>query len=335
MTDQGRPPHHTVNGAFRNPWPGEQLRGFGGAFRWMFSRAIRGQVGFRMKGEPPRRATPHAADPRAPLGELRVTWIGHSTFLVQIGGLNVLTDPMFGDRASPVRWAGPRRIVPPGLTIDQLPPIDLILQSHDHYDHFDDGSIRALTRRAHDAVWCAPLGVGRRLHARGVRSIVERDWYENAEPIPGVRVSCAPARHFSGRGVRDRNRSLWCGWTVETAGRRIYFAGDSALHPDFGEVSRWAGPFDVVLMPIGAYDPRWFMRAVHADPEEAVEAYDAMARAHPAAMPPVMIGMHWGTFLLTDEPVDEPPRRARAAWMTRGLDPGRLWILAPGETRSL
>ncbi len=334
MTDAALPAHHSASGVFRNPWPSEQLRGFGAALRWMFARALRGQLGFRLKGEPPSPAAPQPAMPRASLGDLRVTWVGHSTFLLQLGGLNVLTDPMFGERASPVSWAGPRRLAPPGLRIDELPPIDLVLQSHDHYDHFDDASVRALAERAPNAVWCAPLGVGRLLLDRGVRSVIERDWYEGADPITDVHVCCTPARHFSGRGLTNRNRTLWSGWTIESAGRRIYFAGDSASHPDFGEIGRRCGPFDVALLPIGAYDPRWFMRAVHADPEEAVDAYEALARAHPTAPPPIMVGMHWGTFVLTDEPVDEPPRRARAAWNARGFDPDRLWILSPGETRA-
>jgi N-acyl-phosphatidylethanolamine-hydrolysing phospholipase D len=334
------PSHHAPNGRFRNPWAGSVEHGFGSALQWTVDRARKGRLGFRARGEPPRNVEPSAIPSRAPVSECRVTWIGHSTFLLQIGGINVLTDPMFSERASPVQFAGPRRLVPPGLTLDALPALDLVLQSHNHYDHFDDASIRALARHSPAAMWCAPLGVGARLRERGVTTVTECDWHDDAR-CPGAEgavaranVTCVPARHFSGRSLMDRNSTLWCGWTLAAGSHRIYFAGDSAYHPDFAAIGERSGPFDAVLMPIGAYDPRWFMSSVHMNPEEAVQAFAEVRSAHPLH-PSVMAAMHWGTFVLTDEPVDEPPSRTRTAWSDHGLPADALWILAPGETRVL
>ena len=328
------PTHRGPDGRFRNPWPGSVEHGLGSMLRWTIDRARNGTLGFRPRGTPPVAVPALPVVARVASGACRLTWIGHSTFLVQIGGLNVLTDPVFAERASPVRFAGPRRLAPPGLAIDALPPIDLVLQSHDHYDHLDTETVRILARRSASTVWCAPLGVAARLRALGVRHVTECDWLATAEPVPGARVACIPARHFSGRSLRERNTTLWCGWTLHVGARRLYFVGDSAFHPDFASIGEREGPFDAVLMPIGAYEPRWFMSAVHMDPEEAVAAYVALRSAHPAH-PCVMAAMHWGTFVLTDEPVDEPPRRARAAWKSHGLDDASLWVFAPGETKAI
>jgi len=296
----------------------------------MLERAARGRVGFATRGTPPERVTATLPADRVQGGECRVTWIGHSTFLLQVGGLNILTDPVWGERASPVSWAGPKRLVPPGLALGALPPIDVVLQSHDHYDHFCDPTVRALARRHPEAHWLAPVGVGAQLRARGVARITECDWHDTVD-LGGATATCVPARHFSGRSVTNRDHSLWCGWTLATPEVRVFFVGDTGRHPEFNDIGRRYGPFDVVLMPIGAYDPRWFMRPVHLDPEEAVEVF--AESADPARA--VMVAMHWGTFVLTDEPVDEPPARARAAWRARGFADERLWIMAPGESRLL
>ncbi len=325
-------PHRRPNGRFFNPWPGSVEHGFGDALKWMLARARTGKLGFNGRGTPPSAVPAEPVAAYANPNECRITWIGHSSFLIQIGGFNVLTDPVFAERASPVTFAGPRRISPPGLALESLPRIDLVLQSHNHYDHFDVVAIRALARRAPTTVWCAPIGLAAPLRKLGVKHVSECDWFDSAEPIPGTRVECIPARHFSGRSLTDRNSTLWCGWTLRAGTKRIYFAGDSAFHPDFAEIARRSGPFDAVLMPIGAYDPRWFMSAVHMDPEEAIAAFVALRSAHPSH-PCVMAAMHWGTFVLTDEPVDEPPRRARAAWEQHQLDANALWIFAPGETK--
>ena len=268
--------------------------------------------------------------------ELRLTAVGHSTFLIQFGALNILTDPVWSERASPLAFAGPKRRHAPGLALDALPPIDLVLLSHDHYDHFDDTTVRALAQRFPDATWCAPLGVGARLRARGVRRVVESDWWEvtalGAE-LRDARVTCLPAAHFSGRTPFDRDRTLWCGWAIEVGERRIYFAGDTGSHPEFDLIGRRLGLVDAVFMPIGAYEPRWFMRPVHLDPDEALAAFGALTAPHPAH-PTVMVAMHWGTFILTDEPPDEPPRRIVNAWKQEQRPDERLWLLAPGETRA-
>ena len=277
-------------------------------------------------------ATAAIVSPRSAPDSCRITWIGHSSFLLQIDGLNVLTDPVFGDRASPLSFVGPKRLVPPGIALDALPPIDVVLQSHDHYDHLCDATVRAIAIHSPTATWCCPLGVGPQLRARGVQQVVELDWHQSAA-ASDAQVHCIPARHFAGRTITGRNATLWCGWVLATAHHRIYFVGDTGDHPDFGNIAHDHGPFDAVLMPIGAYDPRWFMAPVHVNPEEAVAAHAAIA-AHQSVVP-VMVGMHWGTFVLTDEPVDEPPTRTRAAWNGTGFPEQNLWIMQPGETRTL
>jgi N-acyl-phosphatidylethanolamine-hydrolysing phospholipase D len=279
-------------------------------------------------------ATPDVASPRLACNAATATWIGHSTVLLQAGGLNILTDPMFSERASPVQWIGPRRIMPPALALESLPPLDVVLLSHSHYDHLDKSSVKRLARLHPDATWVAPLALGAYLRGFGVRNIVELDWWQRAE-VRGVSVTATPARHFSARRLGDRNKTLWCGYAVEVAGRRIYFAGDTAYHPEFGTIAERCGPFEFVMMPIGAYDPRWFMHVMHVNPDEAIQACVDMRASHPGQPMPLVLGIHWGTFRLTDEPMDEPPRRAMELWRERGLDPGRLWIARFGETREL
>ena len=329
-------PHHAPGGGFRNPWPGGALSRPAGLLKWLVVDRL-------TKRRPPDpdasvfpRATPAFATPRAARDELTITWVGHASFLLQIGGLNILTDPMWSARASPVQWAGPRRWVPPGIPFAALPPIDAILLSHNHYDHLDVGTVRALAARYPDARWLAPLGLQAVLERWDARRVLELDWWEETR-LGDVAVGCTPAQHFSSRGFGDRNRTLWCGWSLAAPARRVFFAGDSGYHPAFGAIGDRFGPFHAVLVPIGAYEPRWFMRPVHMNPEEAVLAF----RDTHASRPPlpgkraVLVGMHWGTFKLTDEAMDEPPRRVATAWRAAGLDPADLWILAHGETRRL
>jgi N-acyl-phosphatidylethanolamine-hydrolysing phospholipase D len=269
------------------------------------------------------------AAPRAARDYRSVTWVGHSTVLLQVGPFNVLTDPVWSDRASPIRWIGPRRLMPPGVRFEQLPEIDLVLLSHNHYDHLDAPTVRRLAQRFPAAAWLCPLRLGRLLRSFGVRHIVERDWWESVETL-SYTATCVPAQHFSARSIGDRGNTLWCGWTLETNGVRVCFAGDTALHPEFEEIGRRCGPFDLVMLPIGAYEPRWFMRSVHMNPEDAVQAYQAL-RA-PGVQPPCL-ALHWGTFRLTDEAVEEPPRRFAQLWQHAELQPDRNWTFAHGETR--
>ena len=278
-------------------------------------------------------ATPAFEHPRAALDQCTLTWVGHSTWLVQLAGLNILTDPMWSERAGFVRFLGPRRVVPPAIALNALPPIDVVVQSHSHYDHLDEPTVQALAAAHPDASWLAPLGLATWLRDRGVQHVQQLDWYDRARVGP-LELLCTPAQHGSARSAFDRDRTLWCGWSLAAAGRRIFFCGDSGYHPDFARIGERGGPFDVALMPIGAYEPRWFMRPVHMNPEEAVRATRELAGGAGQDVP-ALVGMHWGTFRLTTEPMHEPPERARRAWKDAALPADRLWIFQHGETRTL
>ena len=324
------PAHYAPGGGFSNPWPDSEPRGWGDVLRWARERRKLVRV------STPRRNSFSTAEsqvvyPRAGADEFMATWIGHSTILLQMGGLNVLTDPVFSQRAFPVQWMGPRRVMDPALPLEAVPPLDVVLLSHSHYDHLDKPAVKRLARDHANAVWVVPLQLGAYVRRWGVKDLVELDWWQQAD-VRGMRVTGTPARHFSARRAGDRNQTLWCGYALEMAGVRAYFAGDTAYHPEFAEIAVRCGPFDLVMMPIGAYDPRWFMHVMHMDPEEAVQAYSDLTSSVEPPLP-VMLAIHWGTFRLTDEPMDEPPRRAAAAWRERSLDESRLWIAAFGETR--
>jgi L-ascorbate metabolism protein UlaG (beta-lactamase superfamily) len=237
-----------------------------------------------------------------------VTFIGHSTFLIQTARGNVLTDPVYAQHAGPFGLLGPRRVRRPAIAFEDLPPIAVVLLSHNHYDHCDLKTLRALARRSGTAV-ITPLGNARLLRSAGVEQIEELDWWENAATSP-LDVTVTPAHHFSARSPFDRNRALWGGFMMTVAGQRIYFAGDTAYAPIFHEIRHRLGPPDLSLLPIGAYEPRWFMRSVHMNPAEAVQAHVELESRE-------SIGMHFGTFQLTNEGIDEPVRALEEARVAR------------------
>lgn len=326
------PPHHAPGGGFLNPWEEAPDRSFGKVWRWMRER--------KRNGVPPTpgpEAFPvvenRIAVPAAPAGETRITWVGHATVLVQHGGVNVLTDPHWSRRAAPVQWLGPARLGEVGVPFESLPPIDAVLLSHDHYDHLDEGSVRRMAALPGGGPrWYTPLGYAEWLAKRGVSDVVELDWWKEAE-LEGqngrVRVTALPAQHWTNRGM-GRQRRLWASWSLRAPGKRgVYFGGDSGYFAGYREIGERLGPFDACLLPIGAYDPRWMMSADHMNPEEAVRAYGDLGGEG------LFMGIHWGTFRLTDEDPLEPPERARAAWAAAGHPPERLWIPKHGETRVL
>ena len=251
-----------------------------------------------------------------------ITWIGHSTMLVRMDGVTFLTDPIFSERASPVGFAGPKRLVPPGVPLQDLPDIDFVVLSHDHYDHTDLPSVQALAARG--ALFVVPLGLGELVRSAG-GDAVELDWWQTYE-IGDIRIHCVPAQHFCGRGMGDGNRRLWAGWVVEGPTHRFYHAGDTGYFNGFAEIGKRLGPIDLAALPIGAYAPRSIMHSVHLNPEEAIQAAVDMGAAR-------VIAMHYGTFDLTDEPLDEPPLRFHAAGDQHGLDPKRVWTFDVGESR--
>lgn len=269
-------------------------------------------------GAVPRVPYDQAAIARSPT----ITWIGHATFLVRMDGVTFLTDPMFSDRAGPVSFAGPRRLVPPGVPLDALPPVDFILLSHDHYDHADLTSVKRLAARG--ARFVVPLGLGDWVKRAGGDAI-ELDWWQDIE-LGSVRITCVPAQHFSGRALWDRDRRLWAGWIVAGPTRRFYHTGDTGYSPAFAAIGDRFGPIDLATVPIGAYRPAAMMHFVHTTPEEALRVgLDVRARR--------IVAMHFGTFDLADEPLDEPPQRFRAEAERLTLGPARAWILKIGETR--
>lgn len=261
-------------------------------------------------------------DPKALRKNPSVTWIGHSTMLVRMSGVTFLTDPIFSARASPLSFAGPERLVPPGVPLEELPPIDFALLSHDHYDHTDLPSVEALAKRGTRFV--VPVGLGELVRSVGGEA-QELDWWETAQ-VGKVRVHCVPAQHFAGRSLTDGNTRLWVGWVVEGKDRRFYHAGDTGYFPGFKEIGERLGPIDLAAIPIGAYSPASIMRFVHLDPKEAIQAgLDVRAKR--------ILGMHFGTFDLTDEPPDEPPRWFHAEARRRRLGAKRVWTFNVGETR--
>jgi L-ascorbate metabolism protein UlaG (beta-lactamase superfamily) len=270
--------------------------------------------------DPPAQPPPdHVAE-----GEAACTFIGQATYLVKLAGLTLLTDPIFSERASPFRFAGPKRVRPPGLSLDRLPPIDVILLSHNHYDHMDLASLKALHARFRPTI-VTGLGNGAYLATKGIPGAIELDWWETCAPRPGLAVRYVPAQHWSSRTLRDRRRMLWGGHVVEASGVRLYFAGDTGFFPGFAAIRARCGAPDVALLPIGAYEPRWFMKTQHMNPAEAVEAHRILGAG-------LSLAMHWGTFQLTDEGIEEPITAFDAALGEHGIGAHAFQAPVPGRT---
>ncbi len=314
--------HHTKDG-FRNPYPGFENRGLSDVFKWA--------VIDRMAGKKPYHPDTYQFTQEENDGKwlrqndstFSVTWVGHSTLLIQIDGLNILTDPIWSDRASPLSFVGPKRYMPPGLPFEDLPEIDLVLISHDHYDHLDKETVRRLGNKP---LYLVPLGIGSLLEDWGITHFAELDWWDSNR-VNGVEMICLPAQHFSGRMLTDRDKRLWASWLVNGKTFKIYFGGDSGYFPGYKEIGEKYGPVDFAALPIGAYKPRWFMAPVHMGPKEALQAMaDLKART--------FIPIHWGTFDLADETLDDPPKYLHELIAKKQLDAHHFWFFKHGETRT-
>ena len=267
--------------------------------------------------EPPRRA------PGLDAAAAVVTFIGHATFLIQTAAGNILTDPMYSQRAGPLNVIGPRRVRQPAVPFDDLPAISMVLLSHNHYDHCDLRTLRKLARRF-DPLVITPLRNGALVRSSGIRRVEELDWWQDAK-TSALPIALTPAQHFSARSPFDRNRALWGGFMLMADGARIFFAGDTAYAPFFRDIRQRLGPIDLALLPIGAYEPRWFMQAVHMNPAEAVQAHLDLEASE-------SVGMHFGTFRMTTEGIDEPLCALEEARRARNIPPSRFRTLPFGES---
>ena len=338
-------PHHTAQG-FKNNYSDAVTKGGAAFFKWQFERVRAGLP------KPPETATPQV---KADLAFIKanalangqsgtpaamqpaITWIGHGSMLVQASGLNVLTDPIFSQRASPVQFAGPKRAQPPGLGLADLPKIDVVLISHNHYDHLDADSVTALAQQAGGApLFIVPLGQKAWFNTLGITHVKELDWWDSVTE-KGVEFNLTPLQHWSSRSLGDRNHTLWGGWVVLGADFHWYYGGDAGYSKDFTDTQKrfaarqtaaLGGGFDIALIPVGAYEPRWFMTQQHINPTEAVQVHkDLQAKRS--------VGVHWGTFELTDEPLDQPPKDLAAARAAQGVADDEFFLLAIGQTRKL
>lgn len=288
---------------------------FSRVFRWAVLDRLRGRRQVAKPGPPAPEVEPDLALIAKPAQQPRLTWLGHSSFLLQVAGRAILFDPVLNTRIFSIRRHGR-----PGLAVGQLPPIDLILVSHAHYDHLDSWTIKQLPKNATVVV---PLGLGDFFRRRGFRAVNELAWWDDFEVGP-LRVHLVPARHWANRTPWDQNTSLWGGFVVEAGGHRVYHAGDTAKSPYFRDVGRRFPSIDLALLPIGAYEPAWFMEYHHMNPEQAIEAFEQLGARR-------FVPMHWGTFQLTDESLRAPLERLKKNWRINH----ELFELAVGQSRSI
>lgn len=320
---KGKPGHHMTEG-FRNYPPASAPSSYG-RFSF-FTRRIWGSL--FLPEIPPEHVLPEKkaiAQLNMLQEENTLTWLGHSTFLIKLDGKTILTDPFLTEYAGPVTWAGPRRFVPPGISIKNLPPIDIVVVSHNHYDHLDETTIESLPgKKKMDVV--VPLGLKVFFTQRGYPNVKELDWEENTS-VDNIQMTSLPAVHFSGRGIGDRNKTLWCSWAIVSSSGKYYFAGDTAYSSTiFRDIGKKYKSFNLAIVPIGAYEPQEMMKAFHTTPEQAIEVgIDVRAD--------FMVGSHWGTIELSDEPHWEPPQRFRAYARKVGFTRKQVWIMKIGETR--
>ncbi len=309
------------NGKVFNNIDGVKAKGFKDVFSMLTQRPKRG---------PWTEITSVAPRPNPPASikeGIRVTFVNHSTFLIQVAGLNILTDPVWSKRVSPFQFAGPKRMRPPGLKMEQLPKIDLILLSHNHYDHLDLSTVQKLVKE-HQPQIVTPLGVGQFIKRRANGKATDLDWWESFAFSEQIKISAVPAQHFSGRGILDRDATLWCGYIIDTPDQKIYFAGDSGYGSFFKTIGERHPGIDLALLPIGAYLPIWFMSPIHTTPEEA-------AKIHLEIKARQSVATHFGTFPLAFEGMEQAQNELRAALQKFDIPAEQFWVLEQGESRSV
>ena len=271
---------------------------------------------------------PFKADALTSHGPRSATWLGHATVLLNVDGLTVLTDPHFSPRAFPIQAFGPfKRKVPSPAQVADLPPVNVVVISHNHYDHLDEDTVRALAARNPDTLFLVPLGVERLLKSWDINNVQALDWWQSID-VKGAKFSFVPAYHWSTRIYIDRNESLWGGWVMEHPALKFYFTGDTGYGSDFKEIGRRYGPFDLSAIAVGAYEPRWFMKEQHINPDEAVKIHQDVGSKQ-------SLGVHWGTFELTDEALDQPIVDMRKALAEQGIAGEKFRLLEHGQTMRL
>ena len=315
-----------MNKTFENPWPHDS-HGFADILRWKLGMGEREQA--RLPDAPglgaPSMKPDLALIASPPTSGWYVTWLGHSSFLLQGCGKSFLIDPVFSEHCSPLPIPSLRRKVAPPCRVSGLPHIDAILLTHSHYDHMDLPTLRKLGK---NIPLFTPSGHAGMLGKKGFTSVTEIPWWQSVEVFPDVKITAVPAQHFTARTPFDKNLAHWCGWVIEGDGKRLWHAGDSGYCPAFSEIGKRFGGIDLAMVPIGAYQPRHIMRAMHMNPDEAVQAFlDAECRA--------AVAMHWGTFRLTDEPMGEPPLLLERAVEREKLPSGAFVAVKVGETRRI
>lgn len=325
----------------RNPWhdPAQPHRGedgfhntaedihpsLPGLLKRLFLRLFEAPVAHDASRVP--RVMPKLATLQSPTVPHQATWLGHATVLLQMDGLNVITDPQFSERASPVSWAGPKRQTPVPVPPAQLPRIDVVVVSHDHFDHFDLPSLRQLAAQpGGEPLFLVPLGNAALLREVGITRVVELDWWQT-HAVGRAEFTLVPVQHWSHRSLLEpRNQRLWGGYVIASGGRKAFFAGDTGYSPDFREIARRFHGIDFAMLPIGAYQPRDFVRPQHIDPDEAVTIHRELGSR-------LSMGIHWGTFILTLEPIQQPPLDLARALAAQDVDPASFPVWALGETR--
>jgi L-ascorbate metabolism protein UlaG (beta-lactamase superfamily) len=314
----GSPSDHFDGKAFRNP-EGVKAKGGLGVFKWMLSRK-RGPWKESVSIEYGKRPLTHFKD------GIRVTFVNHSTFLIQVDGVNILTDPVWSKRVSPYSWIGPKRMRPPGIRFEDLPRIHLVLLSHNHYDHLDLQTMRMVFGGHHPRI-ITPLGVKKFLDDHYITGAVETDWWQEVEVVNRLKVQSVPAQHFSGRGLMDRDGTLWCGYVIRSSAGNVYFAGDTGYNPvTFRDIGARCGPMKISMLPIGAYKPAWFMAPIHVSPEESV-------RIHIDTQSQTSIATHFGTFPLADDGSDDPVNDLKIALEKFQITSEGFLVLKEGEAR--
>jgi N-acyl-phosphatidylethanolamine-hydrolysing phospholipase D len=322
-----RKPHHTPEG-FRNNYPHPTDQSF---WKWQWERLTKDTVAKAPEGGwqtvlPS--VKPDVEFLKQNRTERTITWLGHATVLLQMNGVNIITDPVFSERTAPVQFAGPKRQVPFMMTPDELPDIDVVFVSHNHYDHLDEGTIADFNTRFPKATYIVPLGLKQWFDELGVANVRELDWWDSFE-LGGLTYHFVPAQHWSKRSLTDTNRSLWGGIVVEERAWRFIYTGDTGYSQDFKDIAaKFPGGFDWAAIPIGAYEPRWFMKAQHCNPDESVQIMQDLGAKQ-------ALGVHWGTWMLTDEALDLPPKHLAEALKKYNVDAAKFAVFKNGESRKL